>query len=337
MIAVLIPARNEEAVIQAAIFSCYAAGLEPEDVFVIDDASTDQTRRMAQAANATVLSGPGKGKASAIEFGVKMLPRCYDWVAVLDADSELDPEYINTMRRAIDAYPDTACFCGCPKSRPYNWLTAYRAVEYAVTLGIYREAQHAMNAITVAPGCASVYRREVLESLDFQGGTMVEDMDWTIQMQRRRLRLRHVPEAAVHTQDPRSLRDYVRQIARWYRGTWQVVRRHRLARRRQAVDFEMAWMLFEGMAFALALLASPLLVYWFPRAFTVGLAVDQLIYLAFAGLVAARERRWDVLLAWPLFVVPRFLNGVVFAWAFAVERYRGHATAHFNWSRVERY
>ena len=40
--------------------------------------------------------------------------------------------------------------CGSPVSERHNWLTAYRALEYAVTLRVFRGGQHAMGVITAA-------------------------------------------------------------------------------------------------------------------------------------------------------------------------------------------
>lgn len=334
-IAVLIPAFNEARTIRRAIWSAYVAGFSPADVYVVDDGSTDETEPLADLLNARVTTIVNGGKARAILHGLRhfSLARRYRWIALLDADSMLDHGYRRAMLAAAERHPNAGVLCGAPRNHPHNWLTAYRAVEYAISLGVYREAQDWLQVITVAPGCASMYRATTLESLDFAGETLVEDMDLTIQLHRRCQKLVYVPDALVYTQDPRTLRDYIGQIERWYRGTWQVVRRHRLCRRSQRIDWEMGFLLGEGLGFALLMLVFPLIALWSPLAALLGLAIDQSLLLTFTALVALRERRGDVLWAFPLFSIPRVLNSLVFLRAFISER-RGRPSA---WFSVERY
>ena len=92
-------------------------------------------------------------------------------------------------------------------------------------------------------------------------------------------------------------------------------------------------MLLEGLAFAGLVITLPVLAFWFPLMVKWGLLLDAAMLGTFTVLVAIRERRWDVILAFPTFYVPRFLNSVVFMWAFFVER-RSRKT---KWYSVARY
>ena len=115
--------------------------------------------------------------------------------------------------------------CGAPRGQAHNYLTAFRTLDYALCLWMYRKGQDTLGVITVAPGCASTYRSSILGSLDWDGGTLVEDMDLTVQIHRKRLgRIRYAEDAVVYTQDPRRIREYIGQLTRWYSGTWQVMR-----------------------------------------------------------------------------------------------------------------
>ena len=230
-------------------------------------------------------------------------------------------------------HPDAVVLCGAPRSSPYNWLTAWRAVEYAISLGIYRQAQAAMSAITVAPGCASLYRADTFKSLDFSGGTLVEDMDWTMQIHRRGLRLAYVPDAVVSTQDPGTISDYIGQISRWYRGTWQVMKRHRLCRHTQPIDWEMGLLAGEGLLFAVCVALLPLFLWFAPLVTGTVLVLDQVLLLSITLLVALRLRRWDILMAFPLFSIPRVCNTFVFLSTFVTSL---RTTAITPWFSVRR-
>ena len=64
----------------------------------------------------------------------------------------------------------------------------------------------------------------------------------------------------------------------------------------------------------------PIWLVLIPRYVGLGLLVDQAILLTYTLLVAIRERRMDVLVAFPLFTIPRTLNMLVFTWAYWAER-----------------
>src|SRR5438132_5552944 len=94
---------------------------------------------------------------------------------------------------------------------PHNSLTAYRCLAYWMSHAIYKSGQNNMGVITVTPGCASSFRSDAFSQLDWNTDTIVEDMDCTIQIHRKKLgKIIFQREAIVSTQDPRTLRDYVK-------------------------------------------------------------------------------------------------------------------------------
>lgn len=334
-LAVLIPAYNEARNIASAVWSCYQAGLSGRDIYVCDDGSTDETAAIAGAMNVQVVMLPNGGKASAIHRGLlhfTIFDR-YDWVTILDADCRVAPSYFEELRRVIRTDPSVALISGNQRSQRHNWLTAWRAVEHAVCGGVYREAQHWLGAIVVVPGLCSTFRTAVFRTLDFGRGTLVEDMDWTIQLQRQGERIVYAPNAHVYSQDPRTLHDYIGQILRWYQGTWQVIRLHRLGTRAERIDAETWGLTAENLLYGAFIILLPLWVWLIPKWVGWGFAFDQTILLTYTLLVAARERRTDVLKAFPLFCIPRLLNIALFPWAYLTERRRPET----KWFSVARY
>jgi len=60
-------------------------------------------------------------------------------------------------------------------------------------------------------------------------GLVIEDFNMTFEVYRKRLgRVGFTAGAIAVTQDPDTVRDYVKQTKRWALGLWQTVRRHRL-------------------------------------------------------------------------------------------------------------
>ena len=338
-ICVIIPAYNEELLIGRTIRSVLNAGLAAMHIYVVDDGSQDLTYWKAVETRAHVHIRSNAGKSQAVKSGIEHFKLCqrYNWIAILDADSQLDPLYFTEMRFTIEDHPDAILLSAYQQATkgPYNCFTAYRAVEYTIFGGITRESQYLTSTINVVPGPGSLYKSSILATLDFNGGTLVEDMDWTTELHRRGLgkHIHYVPNAIVTTQDPTKLRDFIGQLTRWYRGTWQVIKKHRIGRHWQRVDAE--WLLLLGEQMGLGtvfILGLPLWLYLWPRVELYWIALDQILLLCFTLLTAIRQRRADVLVMFPTFWFIRILGYLLFMRAFLLERRHSETT----WFSVER-
>lgn len=92
---VVIPARNEEAMIGRAVRS-----LPHDTVIVVEDHSEDRTAELAREAGAGVLPAPdlpgkGNGKANACAAGARALTS--RWVLFADADTWFEPEFLDAV------------------------------------------------------------------------------------------------------------------------------------------------------------------------------------------------------------------------------------------------
>jgi glycosyltransferase involved in cell wall biosynthesis len=96
---VLIPVRNEAAAIARVVRDCRRAGFA---VRVIDDASRDDTVRLAAEAGAEVLPlpGPHHGKTAALRHGLASLPADIDWIFFMDGDGQHRPADLDRFWRA---------------------------------------------------------------------------------------------------------------------------------------------------------------------------------------------------------------------------------------------
>jgi cellulose synthase/poly-beta-1,6-N-acetylglucosamine synthase-like glycosyltransferase len=241
-VAILVAAHNEELVVAATIRSA-ASAVPLSNVFVVSDGSTDGTAELATAAGATVLDlHPNRGKAGALAALIEEfeLPHRFEVVLLLDADTQLSADYLTSGLPLFDD-PEVVAVAGramtLPDPRPPTFvgrvLVAYRerlyvAVQYLQKFG--QAARH-LNAVAIVPGFASMYRTRVLGDTDIAApGLAIEDYNMTFEVHAKRLgRIAFNPGAArALTQDPDSIREYMRQVRRWSLGFWQTVRRHGL-------------------------------------------------------------------------------------------------------------
>jgi cellulose synthase/poly-beta-1,6-N-acetylglucosamine synthase-like glycosyltransferase len=337
---VVIPAFNEETLIGRCVRSVLAAGVSPDDVFVIDDCSSDGTAAIVERFDGVTLvrNGDRLGKARSLRrvLEIRAIVDRFQYVALLDADSHVAPGYFEIVRRRFKADPTAVLVCGSPRGERHNYLTAFRTFEYALSLFVFRKGQDALRAITVAPGCASTYRASIIGQLDWESGTLVEDMDLTIQIHRRRLGMvRYEPAAVTFTQDPRHIRGYLGQVRRWYSGTWQVMRLRRLPFGRQRIDAEFALLAGEALFSSALMLALPILALVWPATALRLILMDQAVSLAAALVVAVGLRRLDVVLWFPTYFALRMLGCVVILQTFWAEIVRKRTLR--TWYSVGRY
>ena len=270
-LSVVVPARNEEKLLGRCLTSVIAAGVRPEHIFVIDDGSSDRTGDVIRGfPGVNVITNPVRlGKAHSLRHAVDLhhLADRFAFISLLDADSHVAANYFDVVLSSFEQDPEAVLVCGSPRGTAHNFLTAFRTLDYALALFLYRQGQDSLGVITVAPGCASTYRSSIFWALDWDGGTLVEDMDLTVQIHRRRLgRIRYARDAVAFTQDPRRIREYLGQLTRWYSGTWQVMRLHRLPLGGQRIDAEFAFLAGEGLVYSLLVVSLPLLAVLWPGA-----------------------------------------------------------------------
>lgn len=316
-LALILPAHNEEIVIADTIKSALGAGMDPEDIYVVSDGSSDRTVAIALEYLPwhNVLAQKQSGKAMAIHnaiyhFGIV---KRYRWVHIADADGVFTPTYfVELKNRLNDSY---VAATGHVQSLQGGWISKYRTYEYTVGLEIMRRVQHFLGVIPVIPGATCVFRTDIIDQLDFSRPSLTEDMDLTLQIHRKKLgKIAFIPQAKAFTQDPKDFADYYKQISRWYRGTWQVMLHHRVGLRPQKVDAYMGYMVMEEIILLLEITLLPLIAWWSQNYNLIALMFvnDLIIFFLFTLWSAGLNRRADVISAFPLYYFLRFVNLFVF-------------------------
>jgi cellulose synthase/poly-beta-1,6-N-acetylglucosamine synthase-like glycosyltransferase len=328
----LIPAYNEEAVIAKTLESLFRAGMRPDRIIVINDASKDKTAEIAEGLGVNVINNKvNMGKAEGVTNALRIISSDLRYkdlthICFLDADTLVDSGYFQAVRKRLSddireceksvkkgrVKKPISILCGRAKSIPHNWLTAFRAYELWLTHAIHKTAQAKFRVITVAPGCASTYSVEALKEVNWTDETVTEDMDATIQVALSGGRIAYEKNAVVYTQDPSTIRDYLGQIGkRWYPGTWQVMGKHGLIWQGlfSGLHWECRAMTLEPLAYA-GILAYTLM--WYPERLFWIFAVAFLTVVGLASIASLRERRFDIVKYSPIFPFILFTNLLFF-------------------------
>ena len=253
-IGVIIAACNEEKNISATIEQIKVAGIAAEDIYPLLNGCTDRTAEEVEKSGVIPRMIPFRGKGKSIEWWkifwkTRQSYRKYTHFALGDADTLFDLKFFEVCTKRLQTDPTIKIICGCPKSLKGNWVQSHRAVQYNWGNTIDKPGQAIIGAIFVVPGCANVYSKDAFEILDWDtpDPTPTEDIDVTIQANLRGFKTVFEPNAIVYTQDPPTLKSYVKQLyARWYRGVWMNMRKHKLLTQGDsALQWSCRWMVFE--------------------------------------------------------------------------------------------
>jgi cellulose synthase/poly-beta-1,6-N-acetylglucosamine synthase-like glycosyltransferase len=338
----VIPAHNEEVVIADTIHSAIVAGQDRADIFVVSDGSKDKTVQIARQllGKQNVLNQKQSGKAKAILHAIEYfhIKQYYEWLHIADADGVFDSAYFSELKARLK--PEYAAATGHIQSLQGGWISRYRTYEYTLGLEILRRIQALFGVIPVIPGPTSVFRTAILDKLDFTVDSLTEDMDITLQIHRQKLgKIAYIPQAKTFTQDPKDLADYTKQLSRWYRGNFQVIQRHHIGLRPHKIDLYMGYVLFEQWLLIAALIALPVWAWWSQNYHPVAVMFlnDFILFMALTIFASAKNRRADVMGAFPLYYALRFVGLFLFvrSW-YEIVVQRKFRTAQPGWSTAGR-
>jgi len=242
-VAVLIPAYNEEKVIERTVRAALASDYPNLRVIVIDDGSKDKTLEVAQAAFAReemtgqvlILTKPNSGKADALNFGLEHL-RDEEIFVGIDADTMIARDAISRLvPHFLD--PQVGAVAGNAKvGNRVNLWTRWQALEYITSQNFERRALNTLGAVSVVPGAIGAWRTSaVREAGAYHTDTVAEDADLTMALLERGYRVEYEDRALAYTEAPVNANGLMRQRFRWSFGILQSVWKHRSAFGRKGV------------------------------------------------------------------------------------------------------
>lgn len=230
-VSVIVPAYNEERVIERTIASLLASDYPHYEIIVVDDGSTDRTSEIVAASFAgeprvRLFRKENGGKAEALNYGVHRAQG--DIVVALDADTVFAAGTLRALARRFHD-PHVGAVAGNAKvGNRINIVTRWQALEYVTSQNLDRRAFASLNCITVVPGAVGAWRRELIERAGgFSSDTLAEDQDLTLRVRRLGCKIGYEEDAIAWTEAPDTWRNLARQRFRWSFGTLQCMWKHR--------------------------------------------------------------------------------------------------------------
>jgi len=231
-VTVLVPCRNEEALV--ARTCCRLAALDYPDlrVLFIDDASTDRTVAVLRPylrehpSFHLLRLRTNLGKAAALNAGLALVRT--PLTLVIDADTLLAEDAVRYLAEPFLRKPRLGAVTGNPL--PLNrggLLGSLQAAEFSSIIGLIRRCQRVWGRVLTVSGCATMYLTEALRRVGgFSPSTATEDIDVTWRLQRACYEVWFEPRAVALIQVPATAHEYLRQRRRWALGGWHLLRGH---------------------------------------------------------------------------------------------------------------
>ena len=226
-VSVIIPCRNEAAVIAATVQAALAQALPPFvsrfEVVVVDDGSTDHTGAILDAlaledARLRVIHRRmPHGKAAALNVGVRQAAGSV--LVFIDADHILRPDAVMHLAAPLAAGDAEVVQGRCIVRNPHvNLLTRLVDIDNMVSYAVDLPARATIGTCPITGSTMGATRAVIERVGGFCEDRPGEDTDFSLRVMRAHVQVRYVPEAVSEDLAPATLRGYIRQRRRWASG-----------------------------------------------------------------------------------------------------------------------
>ncbi|MFP3951998.1 MAG: glycosyltransferase [Candidatus Bathyarchaeia archaeon] len=229
-VSIIVPAYNEEKVIDRCLEALIEVDYPRKDIIVVDDGSTDGTLQVARGYLDEGIKvfhrDKSGGKSAALNMGILFAKG--EIVVTCDADSMICRRALRTVVKHFED-PEISAVAGNVKVlNRKNLATRCQALEYIINENIYRRIFDVFGVVPVVPGPLAAFRKSVLEEVGrYDSDTLTEDFDITVKALKTGKAVQALTDAYVYTEAPESWRDFIGQRLRWNRGTYQNLIKHR--------------------------------------------------------------------------------------------------------------
>ncbi len=229
--AFFIAAHNEEAVIANLVRSIKAQDYPEEliDVFVVADACTDETARVAREAGAIVYERNDlarKGKSWVMDFGFKRIleeyPGKHEAFFIFDADNLIAPDYVRVMNDTFDQGYLAITSYRNSKNFGSSWVSSAYATWFLREARFLNNSRMLCGTSCAVSGSGYLISAKIVEGMrGWKFHTLTEDIQFSTFCAIHGVRIGYAP-AEFFDEQPVTFAASWKQRMRWTKGFYQV-------------------------------------------------------------------------------------------------------------------
>ncbi len=271
---VIIPSYNEEKNIQKCLLSIFNSNypLQKLEVIVVDDKSTDNTRKIVEKLQTKydikILTGQHKGKSEALNLGIKHSTK--EYIITIDADTFVEKNFVTQVLKPFADRKVGATNAVALIKNPKTLVENFQAVEYGFNNLIRKSFSELFQNGIWFFGASACFRKDVLMKVgNFRKNVLTEDLDISLRIFDAGYDI-ITADAYSYTEPCRTWAELFRQRLRWFTGGLQCSTKHRKMIRK--ASFAVGYLFVEKYFWAFySVISLPLITYqvfyWMPKGF----------------------------------------------------------------------
>jgi cellulose synthase/poly-beta-1,6-N-acetylglucosamine synthase-like glycosyltransferase len=237
LVSILIPAHNEEKVIEQTVMALIALDY-PQDkleIIVINDNSSDRTgeilaevqrrhpRFNLQVITTDKLTG-GKGKSNALNIGYQASKG--ELIAVYDADNTPERNALKYLVHTLAKDDSLGAVIGKFRTRnkSKNLMTKFINIETLGFQWMVQAGRWQLFKLCTIPGTNFIVRKSIINEMGgWDTKAIAEDTEISFRIYRLGYRIQYMPLSVTWEQEPETIKVWMKQRSRWVKGNIYVL------------------------------------------------------------------------------------------------------------------
>lgn len=317
--AILIPARNEESVIEASLQAIQAMDYPEElyDTFVLINNTSDHTKELSEKNGAFVYECKGtirsKGDVLQEFFNHSYVCDNYDAFVILDADNRIDKNFLNSCNHYLCA----GYRVGQGMKTAYNpyvsWVSGASSMYFSMANAIINQPRGKKQLSGMIFGSGFYVASSFIKEMGgWKTTSITEDIDMTFMCAVNNETVAVMDDAITYDVQPISFKDAWNQRVRWLAGTMEVRKKYQHNLRKKLLHkssleaFDSMILLYTGDMAAIAfwlILISALLLFQMNKTLLIICIFIQWIMTMMFGIFLCKEANFSIKKMWKAIVL----------------------------------
>ena len=275
-VSILVPAHNEEIVIERTIKSLLSFDYPKDkyEIIVINDNSSDETGKVLESMqkkyfdrNLHVINTDkktgGKGKSNALNIGYKKAKG--ELIAIYDADNTPEPMALKLLVYEAITHKEYGAVIGKFRTRnkKRNILTKFINIEGIAFQWMAQGGRFRLFGLCTIPGTNFILKKEIIEKVGgWDVDAIAEDTEISIRIYQLGYKIGFMPLATTWEQEPETIKIWFKQRTRWVKGNIYVLFKyikHPVSLLKSKICIDIFYYFAVYMLFLISLILSDLL------------------------------------------------------------------------------